>query len=97
MRLTLRILLVATAVLMLGLTVSKRLNSNRKSAGLYVNLPGHAANSGCGDSNLVTGEIFVEKVLKYFQAPAERYLNMLKPKRMRTAEQMALDREGKSK
>ncbi len=51
MRRTLRILLVATAVLILGLRVSKKLNS--KPSGFYVELVAHTSPSECGDSDVI--------------------------------------------
>jgi biopolymer transport protein ExbD len=58
MRLTIRILLIATAVLIISLRVSKRLNS--KSSGFYVLLPGHVSRSECGDFSLIVLQISKE-------------------------------------
>jgi biopolymer transport protein ExbD len=52
MRLTLRILLVATAVLIFGLRVSKKLTS--RPSGFYVEMVAHTSSSECEDySNIV--------------------------------------------
>lgn len=58
MRLTIRILLIATAVLIIGLRVSKRLNS--RSSGFYVLLSGHVSPSECGDFSVIVLQISKE-------------------------------------
>src|SRR5580704_3614729 len=55
MRLTLRILLVAAAVLLTGLSVSKHLK--RSSTGFLLELPGHTSRSQCGDFEAFVLEI----------------------------------------
>jgi biopolymer transport protein ExbD len=62
MRLTIRILLIATAVLIIGLRVSKRLNST--SSGFYVLLPGHVSPSECGDSSVIVLQISKEHSIR---------------------------------
>jgi biopolymer transport protein ExbD len=55
MRLTLRILLIATAVLIIGFRVSKRLSS--RSTGFYIELPAHTSRSQCGDFDVIELQI----------------------------------------
>jgi biopolymer transport protein ExbD len=59
MRWTLRILLVATAVLTLGLRVSKRLN--HKPLGLSVKLIAHTSLSQCGDSDVIVLQLLNDR------------------------------------
>ena len=89
MRLTLRILLIATALLIIGLRVSKRFNGS--SAGFYVELPGHTSRSECGDysvfilqiskghsyrinSETVSGESLRGRLREIYRLRAERVL-----------------------
>ena len=51
MRLKLRIFLLAAAVVILGLRVSKRLN--RRPTGFYVELIAYASRAECGDSSII--------------------------------------------
>jgi biopolymer transport protein ExbD len=62
MRLTLRILLVAAVVLILGLRVSKTLN--RRPSGFYVELVTHSSSSECGDYRNVVLQISKEHTFR---------------------------------
>jgi len=55
MRLTLRILLLATVVLIVGLRVSKTLN--HRPSGFYVELVAHTSSSECGDGRKIVLQI----------------------------------------
>jgi biopolymer transport protein ExbD len=54
-----RILLVATAVLILGLRISIKLNS--KPSGLYVKLLAHTSPSECGDSDVIVLQLLNDR------------------------------------
>jgi biopolymer transport protein ExbD len=62
MRRTLRILLVATAVLVIGLRVSRKLNN--KPLGLYVELVAHTLPSECGDSDVIVLQLLNDRSFK---------------------------------
>jgi biopolymer transport protein ExbD len=62
MRRTLRILLVATAVLVIGLRVSRKLNN--KPSGLYVELGAHPLPSECGDSDVIVLQLLNDRSFK---------------------------------
>ena len=61
-RWTLRILLVATAVLILGLQVSKKLNTPPE--GLYVTLIAHTSPSECGDADVIVLQLLNDRSFK---------------------------------
>ena len=61
MRLTLRILLIATAALIIGFRVSKRLS--RRSTGFYIELPAHTSQSQCGDFDAIVLQLSKEHSL----------------------------------
>ena len=62
MRRTLRILLVATAVLVIGLRVSRKLN--KKPSGLYVVLVAHTLPSECGESDVIVLQLLNNRSFK---------------------------------
>jgi len=62
MRLTLRILLIATVVLMFGFKATKRHLS--QSAGFYSELPAHTSQSQCGDFDVIVLQISKDHSLK---------------------------------
>jgi biopolymer transport protein ExbD len=61
MRLTLRILLIATAALIIGFRVSKQFSS--RSTGFYIELPAHTSQSQCGDFDVIVLQISKEHSL----------------------------------
>jgi biopolymer transport protein ExbD len=62
MRRTLRTLLLATAVLVIGLRVSRKLNN--KPSGLYVELVAHTLPSECGDSDVIVLQLLNDRSFK---------------------------------
>lgn len=92
MRWTLRTLLVATAVLLLGLKVAKQLV--HRPLGLYVKLVAHTPSSSCGDSSVVVLEVLNDRSFRINseRVPIENLGEQLRKRLLSRAERVLLIR-----
>ena len=71
MRLTIRILLVATVLVLLGCRFWKQYHP-RSSAGFYIELPAHTSRQNCGDFEVTLLELTEQNVLTINSTPVSR-------------------------
>ena len=71
MRLTIRILLIATVLVLLGSRLWKQQHP-RSSAGFYIELPAHTSRQNCGDFEVTLLEVSKENVLTINSKPVSR-------------------------